>query len=1074
MADEAVQKLRVVAEADTHGVTQMGRSLDGLDGSAKRTSGGLARMGIVLGTVGFSAATSGALSLAAGVGAAVKVAAGFEQSLANVGSVTGATTAEMALLRAEALAVGKDTSKSASESVEAFGELVKAGLSVQDVVGGAGRTVVQLAEATGKPVADMATLLSNSLNTFGLGADKAGAVADTLARAANASAIDVSDLGMSLSAVGPVAAQAGLTMDDFAAAMGLLGNNALKGSDAGTSLKTMLLSLAAPTDKARGLMDQLGIKVYDTEGKMLPFREVLGSLQTAFAGMDEESRNAFSKDIFGSDAIRASNILLKEGVEGWDKFGAAMGKAPTVADMSKARLATLNGQMEQLKGSLETGAIMLGEKFLPSLTKLAAAGVSGLNWLLATDWGSITGKFGGLGSAFSEVGTKAETGGALVKAAIDGVWAGLQGRDAAFDPLIVGIKGAFGEEAASQVTGFLYKVQGVLGELPGAAKEKAEELLAGLREAWAEIEPAARAAFEPVIDTIMAIIVPLATWMTDHWDVIWGTAETVVKTMFGYITGTITNSLKIIEGVFNILAGLLTGDWERMWTGAKQVAEGAWNQVVNVAATAVDLIKAPLGLIGAAVESMATGIEKKLDEVVDFFFGLPNRLLTALAGLAGQMTGVGADIVGGIISGIAGAAGRLMAAIKQYVTDAVPSWARSFLGISSPSTVMAKEVGEPVSAGVAAGIAKGGPLVLAAMRQMVSGAVQAGQTAAAVNLATTGVATTAGWTHVGGPGSATSALGALKVTHDALGIPGMTIVTYTGANGEEGVIWIPPEGMTNEQIFTGIQAGGADYVAGLAQASRERSAARNSALTASDPEWLAAYYREQAAIAAAAQRGAAPVVIPVPPVVIPPGVESPWTVGPEAASPYATISELVAAAQEREQSLADAWADITDAAEETADQDEETADQDEDTSDQDAETAEDFGESVGEFSDAASDIGAAAAEFGSAVSDAADYGSSGPEVPDPAKPTQSFASGGWIDRYSYLTDPVTGEVWGSIAEGGRRELIVPEAALNGGRRGGGVGNAYSIYTQATDAGSILAVLQAAEWATDTSHAQGVD
>ncbi len=369
------------------------RTVDQASGPAKNIVGAL---GGIAGAATAAGAAIAAVSVAAGA-AAVKTAADFEQSLANTAAATGATTDQMAALRKEALAIGKDTSKSASESAEAMGELVKAGLSIEQVVSGAARSVVQLAEATGSDVSDMAILVSNSLNTFRRDGIKAAEVADIVAKAANASAIGTKDISFALAAVGPVAAQAGLSMQDFATAVGILGNNALKGSDAGTSLKTMLMRLTAPTDDAKAVLDELGVKVFDAAGKTRGFRDILGDLQKSLAGATEEQKAATLTTLFGSDAIRAANILLGAGVEGWDAFNKTMGEAPSVAEQSAMRLDTVNGTIEQIKGTIETAAILIGEKFLPSIRGIADAALGGLNYLLEADWSRLSFAFGVIG-----------------------------------------------------------------------------------------------------------------------------------------------------------------------------------------------------------------------------------------------------------------------------------------------------------------------------------------------------------------------------------------------------------------------------------------------------------------------------------------------------------------------------------------------------------------------------------------------------------------------------------------------------------------------------------------------------
>ena len=138
----AIQVLKLIGQADMTGLTggTIG-ALDQVEQKSGKAGGAISK----LGTIATAAAAGGVLALAGGFAASVSKAADFEQSLANVSSVTGATKDELAALRQEALNVGRDTSKSASESVTAFGELLKSGMSVQDVIGGAGPNLTSCA-----------------------------------------------------------------------------------------------------------------------------------------------------------------------------------------------------------------------------------------------------------------------------------------------------------------------------------------------------------------------------------------------------------------------------------------------------------------------------------------------------------------------------------------------------------------------------------------------------------------------------------------------------------------------------------------------------------------------------------------------------------------------------------------------------------------------------------------------------------------------------------------------------------------------------------------------------------------
>jgi TP901 family phage tail tape measure protein len=304
----------------------------------------------------------------------------FQSTLAAIGASTNATKAQMAAMREEALRIGADTSKSASEAAAAMGELARSGISVEDVVGGVARTVVQLSEATGSSVSNMATLISDSLNVFKLGAGDAAGTADTLAKAANASSIDIDQMARSMSAGGLAAASAGLSVDEFATAVGLLGNAGLKASDAGTSLKAFISGLTPSSKEAKAAMDQLGFSAFDAAGKFLPFPQILQNLSAAFAGLTQEQRVTTAELLFGSDGIRAFTALMDAqtksvmtGTTGWQDFQTQMSAANGVAEMSAARQETLAGKMDALSGSIETLGIKIGEQALPQLALLVDA-----------------------------------------------------------------------------------------------------------------------------------------------------------------------------------------------------------------------------------------------------------------------------------------------------------------------------------------------------------------------------------------------------------------------------------------------------------------------------------------------------------------------------------------------------------------------------------------------------------------------------------------------------------------------------------------------------------------------------
>lgn len=244
-----------------------------------------------------------------GVAAAgLHAAAGFEESMNLIQTVGGATAEQMQNVQAQALQLGKDTVFSAGEAANGFLELTKAGFGVEDSMAAIGG-VLDLASAGGLGVASAAEIASNAINAFQLPASDAARIADLLAAGANASSVEVTDLSDSLKMSGAVMGSYGQSLDDTVTALGLLGNAGLKGSDAGTSLKQMFISLAAPTDEARKLMSDLGISIYDAQGNMLAMPDILANLQQAMFGVSEAT-----VEVGGRTAEQSAELKRLQGV----------------------------------------------------------------------------------------------------------------------------------------------------------------------------------------------------------------------------------------------------------------------------------------------------------------------------------------------------------------------------------------------------------------------------------------------------------------------------------------------------------------------------------------------------------------------------------------------------------------------------------------------------------------------------------------------------------------------------------------------------------------------------------------
>lgn len=293
--------------------------------------------------------------------AGLKAAAGFEQSMNQIQVVSSATAAQMNSMSGKALQLGRDTSFSAGEAAEGLLELAKAGMSADQSIAAIGG-VLDLAAAGNLSVAQAAEISANALNAFNLPASDAARVADLLAAAANSSSIEVTDMAQAFAMSSAVFSSNQQSIEDLSTAIAILGNNGLKGSDAGTSLKTMLMRLTAPTGEAATAMSALGIQVYNADGSMKSFQNIVGQLESSTKNLTQEQKNQALTTIFGADAIRAANILIKEGATEFDNMKDSVQEAGAAQLVADARMKGLAGAVAYAKGTIESTLIAA---FLP-------------------------------------------------------------------------------------------------------------------------------------------------------------------------------------------------------------------------------------------------------------------------------------------------------------------------------------------------------------------------------------------------------------------------------------------------------------------------------------------------------------------------------------------------------------------------------------------------------------------------------------------------------------------------------------------------------------------------------------
>lgn len=329
-------------------------------------TGALNSAGETLTSVGSSMTKGITLPMAAVGTMALKVGFDFEEGMSRVKAISGATSEEMEQLTAQARQLGKDTAFSARETAQGMENLAMAGFSVNEIMQAA-PGLLDLAAVSGRDVGLAAEISAGTLRSFGLEASEAGRVADVLAKTATSAATDTSDLGEAMKYIAPVAHQLGLSVEETSAAIGVMANHSIKGSQAGTTMRMALTRMAKPTGEAADLMEELGITYFDAQGKMKPFGNILNELQTSMKDLSDEQRAAALKTLFGQTALSGMMALVGEAPGVYDNFTESLNNSAGAADeMARTMQDNANNSIEQMMGSLEDAGIAIARIVTPA------------------------------------------------------------------------------------------------------------------------------------------------------------------------------------------------------------------------------------------------------------------------------------------------------------------------------------------------------------------------------------------------------------------------------------------------------------------------------------------------------------------------------------------------------------------------------------------------------------------------------------------------------------------------------------------------------------------------------------
>lgn len=299
----------------------------------------------------------------------------FEQSMARVQAVSGATEAELAQLEDQARRMGETTVFSAREAAGALAFMAQAGLTVTEQMT-ALPEVLNLAAAGQLDLATSADIVTNILAGQRLEASELAGATDVLVKAFTSANTNLIQLGAAFKFAGPVATAAGVSFAEQAAVLGILGDAGIQASLAGTSLRGAIARLLSPSKEAADILERMGVNALNSQGELRSMADIVDDLNAAGAGAAE------ILEIFGLRAGPAMTVLLAKGGDALREFTAELADAGGTAQrVAETQIDTLRGDLTLMTSAAEGAQIGIGEALAPALRALTRVAIPVINFI---------------------------------------------------------------------------------------------------------------------------------------------------------------------------------------------------------------------------------------------------------------------------------------------------------------------------------------------------------------------------------------------------------------------------------------------------------------------------------------------------------------------------------------------------------------------------------------------------------------------------------------------------------------------------------------------------------------------
>ncbi|MFC0559687.1 phage tail tape measure protein [Halalkalibacter alkalisediminis] len=660
-------------------IVKIGANLSNFDKQMKKLTKDVNTVGSKLKDVGGKLTAGVTLPLVAIAGASIKTGMEFEKSMSKVAAISGGTASEMEILEKKAREMGSSTQFSASETAEAFGFMAMAGWKTEEMLGGIGG-VMALAAASGEDLATVSDIMTDSLTAFGMSAQDSGKFADILAAASSNANTNVGLLGESFKYVAPVAGALGYSVDDTTKALSLMANSGIKGSQAGTALRTMMTNLASPTKAMKDAMDDLGISLTNSDGSMKTLDEVMHDLRGSFDGLDESQQASYASTIFGKEAMSGALAIINASEDDYNKLSDAIdnseGSAQEMADTMNDNLA---GRLKEMQSALQEMGLVIYERLQPALEKVVEVVKS-----LADRFNSLSPRTQTLIIALAAI--AAAIGPILM---VVGIMIILFGKLSAACAIlgismaaafwwVLAIIAAFAAIVAvvvywEEIKTFFINLWDKLKQLFFSSVEYLRGVIQSLHEKAKPIIDAIGTAFSKGWNFIKQVTMAVFSFILSYYKAIWSAIWYFIEPIVTKITNVISKRWnKAKETTSNVLSAMRI-TVSNIFQSIKTTAQTMWNSLVSVISKPVESISSKVssafsGMKETALgawEGLKSGMKTAINGIIKLVnkfiggFNTPAKLLNKLPGVdapiipnipmlatGGNVTGSGAFIAG--------------------------------------------------------------------------------------------------------------------------------------------------------------------------------------------------------------------------------------------------------------------------------------------------------------------------------------------------------------------------------------------------------------------------------------------